>query len=231
MALFGEKYGDTVRVIKFGDSVELCGGTHVESTAQIGKFIFTTETAVAAGVRRIEAITSVKADEFVNKELTLLNDIRSILKNPKDIKKHLESVLTQNSALGKEVDALVKAKAQGLKSELIAAVKEVNGVNFLATTIDLGSADAIKDLAFQLKSEIDNLYLVLGAEIKGKPNLTVVLSENLVKDKGLNAGNIIRDLAKEIQGGGGGQPFYATAGGKNAAGIPVALEKSINYIK
>ncbi len=230
MALFGEKYGDTVRVIKFGDSVELCGGTHVESTAQIGKFIFTTETAVAAGVRRIEAITSVKADEFVNKELTLLNDIRSILKNPKDVKKHLESLLTQNSALGKEVDALVKAKAKGLKTELIAAVKEVNGVNFLATTIDLGSSDAIKDLAFQLKGEIDNLYLVLGAEIKGKPNLTVVLSENLVKEKGLNAGNIIRDLAKEIQGGGGGQPFYATAGGKNAAGIPVALEKAITYI-
>ena len=230
MALFGEKYGDTVRIIKFGDSVELCGGTHVESTAQIGKFIFTTETAVAAGVRRIEAITSVKADEFINKELVLLNNIRSILKNPKDIKKHLESVLIQNNALSKEVDALLKAKAKGLKRELIAAVKEVNGVNFLATTIDLGSSDAIKDLAFQMKSEIDNLYLVLGAEIKGKPNLTVVLSDNLVKDRGLNAGNIIRDLAKEIHGGGGGQPFYATAGGKNSAGIPLALKKSISYI-
>lgn len=231
MALFGEKYGDKVRVIKFGDSVELCGGTHVASTSQIGKFIFTTESAVAAGVRRVEAITSVKADEFINKELSLLDDIRAILKNPKDVKKHLEGVLNQNITLGKEVEVLLKAKTKGLKTELLAAVKEVNGVNFLATKIDLESADAIKDLAFQMKSEIDNLYLVLGAEINGKPNLTVVLSENLVKDKGLNAGQIIRDLAKEIQGGGGGQAFYANAGGKNPAGIPIALEKSISYIK
>ena len=230
MALFGEKYGDKVRVIQFGDSIELCGGTHVASTSQIGKFIFTNETAVAAGVRRIEAITSTKADEFLNKELTLLNDVRTLLKNPKDVKKHLDSLLAQNTKLQKEVEVLVRGKAKGLKSELNSAVTEVNGVNFLASTIDLDSTDAIKDLAFQMRSEIDNLFMVLGAEINGKPNLTVVVSENLVKDKGLNAGQIIRDLAKEIQGGGGGQPFYATAGGKNVAGIPVALEKAKSFI-
>jgi len=230
MALFGEKYGDKVRVIQFGDSIELCGGTHVASTSQIGKFIFTNETAVAAGVRRIEAITSTKAEDFLNKELTLLNDVRALLKNPKDVKKHLESMLSQNTKLQKEVEGLVRDKAKGLKSELNSAVTEVNGVNFLASTVDLDSTDAIKDLAFQMRSEIDNLFMVLGAEINGKPNLTVVVSENLVKDKGLNAGQIIRDLAKEIQGGGGGQPFYATAGGKNIAGISVALEKAKSFI-
>ena len=230
MALFGEKYGDKVRVIKFGDSVELCGGTHVPSTSQIGKFIFTTETAVAAGVRRIEAITSTKADEFVNKELSLLDDIRALLKNPKDIKKHLEGLLNQNSSLQKEVEGLLKDKAKGLKSDLLSAVAEVNGVNFLASKIELDSPDAIKDLAFQMRSEVENLFMVLGAEVKGKPNLTVVVSENLVKEKGMNAGNIIRDLAKEIQGGGGGQPFYATAGGKNVAGIPNALEKAKSFL-
>lgn len=230
MALFGEKYGEKVRVIQFGESVELCGGTHVPSTSQIGKFIFTTETAVAAGIRRVEAITANKADEFVNKELGLLSDVRAALKNPKDLKKHLENLIEQNAKLSKEVEGLLKDKAKGLKSELKNAITEVNGINFLASTIDLDSTDAIKDLAFQMRAEIDNLYLVLGTEIKGKPNLTVVVSENLVADKGLNAGQIIRDLAKEIQGGGGGQPFYATAGGKNIAGIPNALAKAKAFI-
>ena len=230
MALFGEKYGDKVRVIKFGESVELCGGTHVPSTAQIGKFIFTTETAVAAGIRRIEAITATKANEFINKELSILNEVRGLLKNPKDLKKHLEGVLSQNSKLQKEVEGLLKDKAKGLKSDLLSAVSEVNGVNFLASKIELDSPDAIKDLAFQMRSEVDNLFMVLGAEVKGKPNLTVVVSENLVKDKGLNAGSIIRDLAKEIKGGGGGQPFYATAGGKDIAGIPNALEKAKSFL-
>jgi len=230
MALFGEKYGDKVRVIKFGDSVELCGGTHVPSTSQIGKFIFTTETAVAAGIRRIEAITSTKADEFINKELNLLNEVREVLKNPKDLKKQVESLVEQNAKLQKEVEGLMKEKAKGLKSDLLSALAEVNGVNFLASKIELDSTDAIKDLAFQMRSEVENLFMVLGAEINGKPNLTVVVSENLVKEKGMNAGNIIRDLAKEIQGGGGGQPFYATAGGKNVAGLGSALDKAKTFI-
>ena len=226
MALFGEKYGETVRVVKFGDSVELCGGTHVSSTSQIGKFIFITETAVAAGIRRIEAITSTKADEYINEELSLLNNVRILFKNPKHLTKHIESLLNQNSSLQKEIEKLLRDKAKNLKSELLALTKNINGVNFIASKINLDSSDAIKDLAFQMRSEVDNLFMVLGAEVKGKPNLTVVVSENLVKEKGLNAGAIIRDLAKEIQGGGGGQPFYATAGGKNISGLDNALKKA-----
>lgn len=231
MALFGEKYGDKVRVIQFGDSIELCGGTHVPSTAQIGKFIFTTETAVAAGIRRIEAITSNEADKFIDKELALLNEVRDLLKNPKDLKKNLESLIAQNSKLQKEVESLLKEKAGSLKSDLIKNLEEVNGINFLASRIELDAPDAIKDLAFQMRNEVENLFLVLGAEVKGKPNLTVVVSENLVKDKGMNAGQIIRDLAKEIQGGGGGQPFYATAGGKDVNGIDNALAKAKSFVK
>ena len=230
MALFGEKYGEKVRVVKFGDSVELCGGTHVSSTAQIGKFIFITETAVAAGIRRIEAITSTKADEYINNELSLLDDVRTLCKNPKNLTKHLESLLRQNSDLQKEIDKLLKDKAKNLKSELLASSKNINGVNFIASKINLDSSDAIKDLAFQMRSEVDNLFMVLGAEVKGKPNLTVVVSESLVKEKGLNAGAIIRELAKEIQGGGGGQPFYATAGGKNISGLDNALKKAESLV-
>ena len=230
MALFGEKYGDKVRVVKFGDSVELCGGTHVSSTAQIGKFIFITETAVAAGIRRIEAITAAKADEYINNELSLLNDVRVLFKNPKNLTKHLEGLLRQNSDLQKEIDKLLDDKAKNLKSELLASSKNINGVNFIASKINLDSSDAIKNLAFQMRSEIDNLFLVLGAKVKGKPNLTVVVSESLVKEKGYNAAAIIRELAKEIKGGGGGQPFYATAGGKNSSGLDNALEKAEVFI-
>lgn len=230
MALFGEKYGEKVRVVKFGDSVELCGGTHVSSTAQIGKFIFITETAVAAGIRRIEAITSTKADEYINNELSLLDDVRTLCKNPKNLTKHLESLLRQNSDFQKEIDKLLRDKAKNLKSELLTLTKNINGVNFIASKINLDSSDAIKDLAFQMRSEVDNLFMVLGAEVKGKPNLTVVVSESLVKEKGLNAGAIIRDLAKEIKGGGGGQPFYATAGGKDVSGLENALKKAEAFI-
>ena len=230
MALFGEKYGDKVRVIQFGESVELCGGIHVNSTAQIGKFIITSESAVASGVRRIEAITYEKADELINQEFEILADVREQLKNPKDLKKQVASLLEQNSNLQKELDLLQKEKSKGLKKELLTKITEVNGVNFLAQKIDLGSADTIKDLAFQMKGEVNNLFLVLGAEVKGKPNLTVVISEELANDKNWNAGKIIRDLAKEIQGGGGGQAFFATAGGNNLAGLENALEKAKSIV-
>ena len=231
MALFGEKYGDRVRVIQFGESVELCGGIHVSSTAQIGKFVITSESAVASGVRRIEAVTHEKASELVDQELTLLNEIRSLLKNPKDLKKQITTVLAQNNTLAKKIEGFQKEKSQGLKQDLIGDVENINGVNFLAKRIDLDAADAIKDLAFQLKEEIPNLFLVLGAAINEKPNLTLVISENLVEDKGWNAGKIIRDLAKEIQGGGGGQAFYATAGGNKVEGIPAALSKAAELIQ
>lgn len=230
MALFGEKYGDKVRIIQFGESVELCGGIHVNSTAQIGKFIITSESAVASGVRRIEAITYEKADELINEEFALLSDIRELLKNPKDLRKQITSLLDQNTTLQKEVEQLQKEKSKGLKQELLQEIKDFNGVNFLAKKIDLASTDAIKDLAFQLKAEVDNLFMLLAVEINGKPNLSLVISEKLVEEKGWNAGKIIRDLAKEIQGGGGGQAFFATAGGNNSNGIENALVNAKNIV-
>ncbi len=232
MALFGEKYGDTVRVVTFDKnySIELCGGTHVPATGQIGLFKIVSESAVAAGIRRIEAITSDKAEEFFNNQTHLVNEVKLLLKNPKDVVKSLQGLIEQNSELQKQIDSMLRDKAKMLKSELIARKETINGINFIAERIDLDSAEAIKDLSFELRSQIDNLVLVLGADVKGKPSLSVIISDNLVKEKNLNAGAIIRDIAKEINGGGGGQPFYATAGGTNSQGIQKALEKARTFL-
>ncbi|MCK6650747.1 MAG: DHHA1 domain-containing protein, partial [Bacteroidia bacterium] len=232
MALFGEKYGDTVRVVTFDKnySIELCGGTHVPATGQIGLFKIVSEGAVAAGIRRIEAITSVKAEQYFNQQITLVNEVKALLKNPKDVVKSVQSLMEENSALQKQIEQMLRDKAKGLKSELLTKKQTINGINFIAEKIDLDSADAIKDLSFELRNQIDNLFMVLGAEVKGKPSLSIIISDNLVKDKNLNAGTIVRELGKEIQGGGGGQPFYATAGGTNAQGIAKALEKAKTYL-
>lgn len=228
-ALFGEKYGDLVRVIQFGDSIELCGGIHVESTGKIGSFKLISESSTAAGIRRIEAITSEAADKFVNDKLSLVSELNQILKSPKDLKKAVEDLIALNSKLGKEIEKLNAAKAGDLKAELIKEIKEVNGVNFLAKKVDL-DAGGIKKIAFQLKSELDNLFLVLCNENNGKANITILVSEELSKSKDLHAGNIVRVLAKEINGGGGGQPFFASAGGNNPAGIPKVFELAKKYI-
>ena len=230
MMLFGEKYGDVVRVIKFGTSIELCGGIHVENTSQIGSFKITTESSIAAGIRRIEAITSIAADKHLQSQLDLIDEVRNLLKGPKDIKKAISDLLGQNSKLNKEIELLKKDKAGDVKKELLDAIEPINGVNFLAKQVDLDSG-AIKDLAFQLKGEVDDLFMILGAETDGKVVITIALSDSLVKGKDLHAGNMIRELAKEIGGGGGGQPNFATAGGKNASGIPNALEKAKEYIR
>lgn len=232
MALFGEKYGDTVRVVTFDKnySIELCGGTHVSATGQIGVFKIVSESAVAAGIRRIEAITSVKAEQFFNQQSVLVNEVKALLKNPKDVIKSVQSLMEENIALQKQIEQMLKEKAKGLKSELLTKKQSINGVNFIAEKIELDSADAIKDLSFELRNQVDNLFMVLGAEVKGKPSLSLIISDNLVKEKNLNAGTIIRELGKEIQGGGGGQPFYATAGGTNPQGISKALEKAKGYL-
>jgi alanyl-tRNA synthetase len=232
MALFGEKYGDVVRVVEFDKnySIELCGGTHVPATGKIGLFKITSEGAVAAGIRRIEAITSVKAEEFFNQQIELVNEVKALLKNPKDVLKSLQSVLDDNSALQKQIEQMLREKAKGLKIELLAKKQSINGINFIAEKIELDSADAIKDLSFELRNQIDNLFMVLAAEVKGKPSLSIIISDNLVADKKFNAGTIIRELGKEIQGGGGGAAFYATAGGTNAQGISKALEKAKSYL-
>ena len=230
LSLFGEKYGDLVRVIRFGDSVELCGGTHVEATGNIGSFKIVSESAIAAGIRRIEAITGEQVDEFMYEKIDTLNKLSSLFKNPGDIVKNVETLQTENAKLSKTLDTIAKEQIKMMKSTLKAEKEIVGDINLITTVLKLDSAGDIKDLAFQMKDEIDNLVFVAGAEIDGKANLTIIISKNLVDEKGLNAGAIIRDIAKEIQGGGGGQPFFATAGGKNPAGIEKALEKAREII-
>ncbi|MDB5008747.1 MAG: alaS [Mucilaginibacter sp.] len=231
-ALFGEKYGDYVRVITFDDefSKELCGGTHVKATGQIGFFKIITESAVAAGVRRIEAITGIAVENYINEQSKLVHQLKELLKNPKDISKSVESLLEENTKLKKEIEKSILEKSSGLKNELAQKVEIINGINFIAQKVQLPNADAIKNLAYQLKDIVDNLFLVLAADIDGKPSLTVMIAENLVKEKGLNAGAIVRELAKEIKGGGGGQPFFATAGGSDTGGLDKALEKAKTFI-
>ncbi|MCC8426219.1 alanine--tRNA ligase [Mucilaginibacter sp. UR6-11] len=231
-ALFGEKYGDFVRVITFDEtfSKELCGGTHVKATGAIGYFKIIAESAVAAGVRRIEAITGLGAEKYINEQTRLVYQVKELLKNPKDIAKSIEGLLEENARLKKEIEKGILEKSSGLKDELAKTAEAISGVNFIAQKVELPNADAIKNLAYNLKDIVPNLYLVLTAVIDGKPNITVMIAENLVKEKGLNAGNIIRELAKEIQGGGGGQPFFATAGGKDINGLPAVLEKAKGFI-
>jgi alanyl-tRNA synthetase len=231
-ALFGEKYGEYVRVITFDDefSKELCGGTHVKATGQIGYFKIIAESAVAAGVRRIEAITGIAAEQYFNEQGRLIHQLRELLKNPKDITKSVESLLDENTRLKKEIEKSVLEKSSGLKDELAKKAERINGVNFIAQQVELPNADAIKNLAYSLKDIVPDLFLVLAANIDGKPNLTVMIAENLVKEKGLNAGTIVRELAKEIKGGGGGQPFFATAGGSDVSGLDRSLEKARTFI-
>jgi alanyl-tRNA synthetase len=228
MMLFGEKYGDLVRVIRFGNSVELCGGTHVRSTGEIGMFRIQSEGAVAAGVRRIEAITSETAFGFVKSELDALASVRELLK-AKDVLKSVHDLQQKNAELQKQIEKFNREKASVIKKELREKITSLNGVSFLAERVDLDPAE-LKDIAFQLKGETQNLFAVFAGESGGKATLTCVISEELVKDRNLNASNIIRELAKEINGGGGGQAFFATAGGTKAEGLNVALQKAADYV-
>lgn len=227
-ALFGEKYGDFVRVITFDRnfSVELCGGTHVSATGNIGLFKIVSEGSISSGVRRIEAITAKAAEEFIQSNLDLVKEIQELLKSPKDLKKAVEALLLERNELKKEIEALHLQQAGALKTELIQKVKSVNGLNLIIEQVKLPSAEALKKLSFELKNEVSQVLAILAAEIEGKPQIAVIINEELVSSKGLNAGNLVRELAKEIQGGGGGQPFFATAGGKNLEGLPLVIEKA-----
>ncbi|MFN8406742.1 MAG: alanine--tRNA ligase [Sphingobacteriaceae bacterium] len=231
-ALFGEKYGDFVRVISFDDnfSKELCGGTHVLATGKIGYFKIITECAVAAGVRRIEAITGEQAQAYITQQNTLLNQLKEALKNPKDLLHSVTNLLEENNRLKKEVEKNILIQTTHLKHDLAKKATSINGINFIAQKVDLPSTEAIKNLAFSMKDIMNDLFLVIASEIEGKPGLAVMLSDNLVKDRSLNAGQIVRELAKEIQGGGGGQAFFATAGGKDSSGITRALQKAESLI-
>ena len=229
IALFGEKYGDTVRTIKFGGSMELCGGTHVENTKDIWHFILLHEGAVASGVRRIEAITGEFAKDFFISNSNKFKEIKKVLQNTKDPLKSIVTIQEENSDLKKQIQTLLKEKGKNLKTALKNEISEMNGVNFLAKQVDL-DANGIKDISFELGGEFDNLFLLLGTNQNGKALLSCYISKGLVTSKNLDAGKIIRELGKYIQGGGGGQPFFATAGGKNPEGLSEALSKGKDYI-
>jgi len=229
MALFGEKYGDEVRAIKFGESMELCGGIHVKNTAEIWHFKIVSEGAVAAGIRRIEAITSDAVKAHFESQENTLNEVKTALKNPQDILKAVHSMQEENAKLAKQIEALVKDKVKNLKASLTSEIQEINGIQFLAKQVDLNPEGA-KDLAYELGNLGTNLFLVLATAEDEKPMLTCYISKELVADKNLNAGTVVRELGKFIQGGGGGQPFFATAGGKNVDGIQEALAKAKNFL-
>ena len=229
MALFGEKYGDTVRAIKFGKSMELCGGTHAENTKDIWHFIITSEGAVASGIRRIEAITGDAAKLYFMERSEVFKNVQKTLNNSKDPVSAIEKLQEENTMLQKQLQQLLKDKAKNIKGDLKQEVTQINGVNFLAKQVDLDAA-GLKDLAFELGGEVDNLFLLFGSDVDGKALLTCYISKNVAEGKDLNAGQIVRELGKHIQGGGGGQPFFATAGGKNPAGIPAALAEAQKYL-
>ncbi len=227
MMLFGEKYGETVRMITFDEdySIELCGGCHVASTGNIGFFKIISENGIASGVRRIEAITSIEAENFIKRELEELKEVRALYKNyPQNVSKSVYSSLMENKQIKKELDKLKSEQASGFKEQLKNNIEEINGIKVLRTIVPFDDSKTVKTLAYNLEEELSDIIIAFGFESKGKPQLMIVISKNLV-EKGHNAGTIIRDIAKEIQGGGGGQPFYATAGGKNVDGLQKALDK------
>ncbi len=227
MALFGEKYGEHVRVIIFDEnySVELCGGTHVPATGQIGLFKIISESAIAAGVRRIEAITAKKTEVYVQQQEAVINQLKTIFKSQTDIVKGVQTLIDENQQLQKQLAALTAEKVENMKESLLQDFENVNGIYFLARKTDLDNA-ANRDLAFKFKKEFDDVFVILGSEINGKASLTLMISGSLVDKKGMDAGKIIREIAKEINGGGGGQTYFAIAGGSNPGGIDKAFAKA-----
>lgn len=230
ITLFGEKYGDTVRIIQFGASIELCGGTHVNATGEIGIFKIISESAIAAGMRRIEAITGEKAEDFLRTQHDTLKKISQILKNPKDVVKGVTNLHDQRQQLQKHIDELNAKLAENIVDVLINTTEKIGEINFISAKLELDNATA-KNLAFQLNKQVTNLFLVFGNEHEGKANITMLISDKLVSERGFNAGVLIREIAKEINGGGGGQSNFATAGGKNPEGINSALQKARLFLK
>lgn len=232
IALFGEKYGDDVRVITFDKdySVELCGGTHVQATGQIGFFKIVSEGAIAAGIRRVEAITAEGAEQYIHEQFDVIDELKVIFKSQKDLVKGVSMLQDENSKLKKQLDLLNAEKAMLLKSDLIKQCEKIGSVNFIAGKVDL-QMDTIRDLAFKIGQEIADLVMLLATTSDGKVNLSLYISESLVKKNNLNAGTMIREIAREINGGGGGQPHFATAGGKNINGIENAFQKAHQLIE
>ncbi|WP_064196589.1 MULTISPECIES: alanine--tRNA ligase [Emticicia] len=230
-ATFGEKYGDFVRVVIFDPkfSVELCGGTHASSTGKIGLFKFISEGSVAAGVRRVEALTGGKAISVINEQLSINTHLKEVLRN-NDLIKAVENLLAEKATLQKKVEALENEKLQELKNELAKTAININGVNVITAKVSVPSADTLKQLCFDLKNKVERFYGVIGAEFGGKPQIAVIIDEDVMKEKNLHAGNIVKELAKEMKGGGGGQPYFATAGGSDASGLERAIEKGKSFV-
>lgn len=230
MALFGEKYGDSVRMIEFGESKELCGGIHVKNTTEIWHFKIISEGAVAAGIRRIEAITGDAVKDFYQNQESTLAEIKETLKNPQDIVKSVASLQDDNAKLKKQIEQLLKEKVDGLKNTLVADFQEINGINFLAKQVDL-SMSSTKDLAQAIGTSKPNSFVFLASVEDNAPNIHCYIAKELVAEKSLNAGNVIRELGKYIDGNGGGQPFFASGKGKNVNGIKEALKKAVDFVK
>ncbi len=224
VALFGEKYGDVVRAVKFGDSIELCGGTHVKATGEIGYFKIFSESSVASGVRRIEAFTGAKADEVIRSQFMILKELQQVLKNPSDIKKNILSVIEDNAIMNSELNSLRQSLMMVEMKSMEDDAEVIDGVKVVSSKVKPIIAPALKDFAFRVRKELGNVVAVLGADVKGKPQLSIIISDSVVKEKGLNASEIVREAAKYMQGGGGGQPFFATAGGKNLDGLDEAIK-------
>jgi len=234
MALFGEKYGDVVRVVIIDPtySVELCGGTHVGSTGEIGLFKITHETAVAAGVRRIEAFSGKAAEEYINSKLKELDSIKEQFKNPKDLSKTIESTLSENALLKKQLDAIENKMLIGVGNELLQKDEIIDGVNFIGDIVDVSNPEALKKLCFELKNNLSNYVVVLCANIGGKPSVAVSIDEKVVASKNLDAGKIIKEqVAPIIKGGGGGQKTLATAGGQDASNLQKVIDTVKNLLK
>ena len=223
--LFGEKYGDSVRVIQFGDSVELCGGLHVSNTANIGNFKLSSESSISSGIRRIEAVSDTKADQIINNKLSEYNSIAEALKNPQDLLSAVKHLLSRNLTLEKKLDAFNNLKLKEIKKDLIDSQIKFKSFNMMEDQLDL-SPDEMKQIAFEIKGEIKKFVLLLSSNKDNKPFITLMISEDLVKANDWNAGLIIRELAKEIKGGGGGQAFFATAGGSNVDGLKNVSKKA-----
>ena len=230
MALFGEKYGDNVRMIEFGDSKELCGGIHVKNTADIWHFKIVSEGAVAAGIRRIEAITGDAVKDFYTSQENMIAEIKEVLKSPQDVLKSVASLQDDNAKLKKQLEQLVKEKIEGLKNTLINDFQEINGIQFLAKQVDL-SMSSTKDLAQAIGTSKPNAFVFLASIEDNAPNILCYISKELVAEKGLNAGNVIKELGKLIDGNGGGQPFFASGKGKNVNGIKETIEKAVEFLK
>ena len=226
IALFGEKYGDEVRVVQFGSSIEFCGGTHVSATGKIGMVKILSESSVAAGVRRIEAITGAKVEDMLDSIQDTLNDLKALFNNAPDLNAAIKKYIEENAGLKKQVEDFMKEKEAEVKAKLLNNAKDIHGVTVIKATLPM-PADTIKNIAFQLKGQVtENLFVVIGSVFENKPMLTVMLSDDQVKN-GLNAGQLVREAAKLIQGGGGGQPHFATAGGKNPDGLSAAVDKIV----